>query len=117
MIDHPILENEPWLLFYTGSGRKDTTLQLLKKRYDLRVVACSGWARDNYYKYRIGADQAYIISDHCDYGSLLTIIEQCQPGKIFTIFGSAKELAKDLQKEGFNAIPLVEGQACLDHFF
>jgi putative mRNA 3-end processing factor len=110
-------EKGPWLLFHTHSSRKNEMMQLLKQKYNLKVVGFSGWAKNGYYKIQMGADAAYTISDHSDYSKLIDIIKQSQASKIYTVFGNAKQLASDLQKEGFNAIPLQEGINTLDHFF
>jgi putative mRNA 3-end processing factor len=118
-IDEEKLEGKnPWLLFYNHVGNRDTTLGKLKAKYNLKVVGFSGWAKDlETYKYRMGADAAFTISDHSDYSSLLEIVKISNPKKIFTVFGNAHELARDLQKDGFNAVPMKEGQSTLDTFF
>ncbi|MGC9778797.1 MAG: hypothetical protein HZR80_06100 [Candidatus Heimdallarchaeota archaeon] len=111
-------KTNPWILFYNHTRARDPVLSSLKKKYNLKIVGFSGWAKDETsYKYRLGADAAFTISDHSDYGSLLEIVKQSQPEKIFTIFGNAADLARDLQKEGFNAVPLREGQSTLESFF
>ncbi|HUT80912.1 MAG TPA: hypothetical protein VMZ29_06895 [Candidatus Bathyarchaeia archaeon] len=110
--------NQPWLLFYTHRGASDPTLSKLKRKFNLKIVGFSGWAKDEVnYKYRMGVDAAFMISDHSDYLSLLKLVEKADPKKIFTVFGNANELARDLQKEGFQATPLKEGQATLENFF
>jgi putative mRNA 3-end processing factor len=116
--EEAIANSNPWILFYNHVGYKDPTLGKLKTKYNLKVVGFSGWAKDlESYKYRMGADAAFTISDHSDYNSLLEIVKKSDPDKIFTVFGNAHELAKDLQKDGFNAVPLKEGQSTLDNFF
>jgi len=111
-------KNEPWLLFYTHSGRRDETLQKLKEQYNLKVVGFSGWAKNKEgYKIQMRADEAFTISDHSDYLSLLDIVKTSKPEKVYTVFGNSYQFAKDLQKEGFNATPLKEGQATLESFF
>jgi len=109
---------EPWILFHNHTGYNDQILSYLKRKCNLKVVGFSGWARnEEQYKARMGADAAFIISDHADYSSLLKIIKESSPEKIFTVFGQTKELAKELQKDGFNAVPLKQGQATLESFF
>ena len=81
---------KPWLLFYSHSGRNDKTLAHLRKNFSLKVVGFSGWAKNQeQYKYRMGADEAFVVSDHSDYNSLLTIINESSPEKVFTVFGEA----------------------------
>lgn len=111
-------KKEPWLLFYNHIGRRDVTLRNLKNQYNLKVVGFSGWAKNKEgYKIQMGADEAFTISDHSDYQSLLNIVKASKPERIYTVFGDAKQFARDLQKDGFNATPLVEGQATLESFF
>ena len=109
---------EPWILFHNHSTYNNQTLEILKRKYNLKVVGFSGWAKNKeQYKIRMGADAAFIVSDHADYNSLLKIIKECSPNKIYTVFGQTKELAKELQKDGFNAAPLSKGQPTLESFF
>ncbi len=113
-----LTKDNPWLLFYNHVGNRDATLSKLKAKYNLKIVGFSGWAKDlDNYKFRMGADAAFTISDHSDYSSLLEIVKKSDPRKIFTVFGNAQELARDLQKDGFNAVPMKEGQSTLDTFF
>ncbi|MBN1329015.1 MAG: hypothetical protein JXA54_06035 [Candidatus Heimdallarchaeota archaeon] len=110
--------NQPWLLFYTHRGANDPTLSKLKQKFNLKIAGFSGWAKDEeVYKHRMGVDAAFTISDHSDYSCLLKLVEKANPKKIFTVFGNAHELARDLQKEGYYATPLKESQATLDNFF
>ncbi len=107
-----------WLLFYTHRSANDPILSKLKRKYNLKIVGFSGWAKDEEnYKYRMGVDAAFIVSDHSDYSNLLKLVDKANPKKIYTVFGNAQELARDLQKEGFKATPLKEGQATLENFF
>lgn len=117
-LDVDLDANKPWILFHSHTSARDKTLAYLKRKYNLKVIGFSGWAKNqDQYKYRMGADAAYVVSDHSDYSSLLKIIEQSSPEKIFTVFGQAAELAKELQKDGLNAVPLSQGQSTLESFF
>ena len=110
--------NEPWLLFYNHVGWRDKTLPKLKQEYNLKVVGFSGWAKNKEsYKFKMGADEAFTISDHSDYLSLLNIVKSSSPEKVYTVFGNARQFAQDLQKDGINATPLEEGQSTLENFF
>ena len=117
-LDSNLGNSDPWLLFYSNSGRKDKTLAYLKEKYNLKVIGFSGWARNQErYKYQMGADAAFVVSDHSDYDNLLQIIKRSSPEKVFTVFGEANVLARELQKDGINAVPLKKGQATLESFF
>jgi Cft2 family RNA processing exonuclease len=110
-------DDGPFLLFHTLKAN-DPMLRVLKKKCNLKIIGFSGWAKNGeIYKRQMGMDAAYPISDHSDYRKLLEIIQKCQASKIYTVFGNAKKLARDLRQEGFNAIPLIEGLTTLDHFF
>ncbi|MHA1628775.1 MAG: hypothetical protein ACTSXO_07075 [Candidatus Heimdallarchaeota archaeon] len=110
-------KTSPWLLFQAPSPYNSNFIQKLKKKTNCRVVGFSGWAKDlESFKHRSGADAAFMISDHSDYNKLLELAKACSPEKIFTIFGNAKKLAKDLQKEGLNALPLSSGQSTLENY-
>jgi putative mRNA 3-end processing factor len=79
-------------------------------------VALSGWAIDPRYQYTMGLDRAFVFSDHCDYPSLLQFIMKCDPEKIYTYHGFNVELANDLKKIGYDAIPILKGQKLLSDF-
>ncbi|MBN2567479.1 hypothetical protein JXB02_05335 [Candidatus Woesearchaeota archaeon] len=82
-------------------------------------VGVSGWAVDPRYRYRIGADAAFPISNHCDYPQLVDFILQCRPEKVYTFHGFAEEFAGELRRAGIDAQPIVErepGQALLDDY-
>jgi len=117
-LDIGLESNKPWILFHNHTSVRDKTLAYLKRKHNLKIIGFSGWAKNQeQYKYRMGTDAAYVMSDHSDYSSLLKIIKQSSPEKIFTVFGKATELARELQKDGLNAVPLNKGQSTLESFF
>ena len=79
-------------------------------------VALSGWANDPRYQYNMKLDRAFVFSDHCDYPSLLQFVMKCNPEKIYTYHGFNVELAKDLKKIGYDAVPILKGQKLLSDF-
>ncbi len=79
-------------------------------------VALSGWAIDPRYQYSMRLDRAFVFSDHCDYPSLLQFVMKCNPEKIYTYHGFNVELAKDLKKIGYDAVPILKGQKLLSDF-
>jgi putative mRNA 3-end processing factor len=114
---HILNKDEPWLLFYPHVSSRNRVLASLRKKYNLKLAGFSGWARDlTSYKYRTGVDAGFVVSDHADFPSLLKIVRECDPEIIYTIFGDKKSLARLLQKEGYNAIPLSSGQLTLENF-
>lgn len=48
------------------------------------------------------------FSSHCDYPSLVDFVKKCNPEKVYTHHGYAKEFSADLRKLGFDAQPLAE---------
>ncbi|MEA2069781.1 MAG: hypothetical protein U9O98_00670 [Asgard group archaeon] len=111
------LKNEPWLLFFTHGRNRHPLLMKYRKKYNLKIVGFSGWAfNQKQYKYQTGADAGFVISDHSDYSKLITIVKQSEPSIVYTVFGDAIALAKQLQKDGFNAIPLQDKQVSLSNF-
>lgn len=79
-------------------------------------TALSGWAVDPRYQYRMKLDRAFVLSDHCDYPSLIQFVIRCNPEKIYTYHGFNVELAKDLKKIGYDAVPILNGQKLLSDF-
>lgn len=72
-----------------------------------RTVILTGWTIDNRAKNLFGADEMLPFSDHCDYLSLLSAVEQTSPKKIYTHHGDADGFAMRLRAEGFDAEPLA----------
>ncbi len=79
-------------------------------------IALSGWALDSGYQYKMKLDKAFPLSDHCDYPSLIQFAIKCNPEKIYTYHGFSVELAKDLKKIGYDAVPILNGQKLLSDF-
>jgi len=79
-------------------------------------VALSGWALDSGYQYKMKLDKAFPLSDHCDYPSLIQFAIKCNPEKIYTYHGFSAELANDLKKIGYDAVPILKGQKLLSDF-
>ncbi len=70
----------------------------------------SGWAVDWGTSRRLGVDAAFPLSDHADYADLITYVERVRPQEVYTVHGFAQELARDLQRRGWNAQALRSGQ-------
>jgi len=69
-------------------------------------VGFSGWAFKNEYKYWIGADRVFPMSDHADFMELLDTVRKCDPKKIYTLHGFSTEFAELLKVEGYDCEPL-----------
>jgi Cft2 family RNA processing exonuclease len=89
----------------------------LKKDFGAAVLAFSGWAADPGYRYSLGADFAFPISDHCDHRELLELVREVSPEIVYTIHGFTAQFAAVLRKEGFEAKPLEDvEQAVLSEY-
>lgn len=78
----------------------------MKEKYNTISVGFSGWACNNGYKHMMGIDYALPMSDHCDYNELIQLVHKCNPKKIFTVHGFAREFARILNNMGYDASPL-----------
>lgn len=84
---------------------------LLRERIPRAAVAyISGWALDPGTRHRLGVDAAFPLSDHADYHDLIEYVQRVQPQEVHTVHGFAEEFARDLQRRGWNARPLKNGQ-------
>jgi putative mRNA 3-end processing factor len=79
-------------------------IRALKKA---RTAAVTGWALDPRARHRFRTDEAFPLSDHADYPSLLRYVEVARPARVYTVFGFAEELARMLRQQGVEASPLV----------
>lgn len=81
-----------------------------------KQVGVSGWAIENSYKYRLHLDEAFALSDHADYPSMIEFINKCNPSKIYTFHGHSARFAAKLRKAGYNAYPILKNQTILTSF-
>ncbi len=68
-----------------------------------RLAVLSGWALDESYRFRVGADAAFPLSDHADYPELLEYVDRVNPACVYTVHGFAAEFAADLRRRGREA--------------
>jgi len=87
-----------------------------KRIKNAKKVGFSGWAVNPEYKYRLGLDKAFPLSDHADFYDIIKCVKKSEPETIFTYHGFSEELARFLKLEGFNAIPLQKKQTILNNF-
>ncbi|HEY7226723.1 MAG TPA: hypothetical protein VH481_01195 [Nitrososphaeraceae archaeon] len=116
--------HRPWLLIAPLTSSKNGFLKHMKKKYGALSIGFSGWAVKPYYKYALGLDYCFALSDHCDYDDLITVVRKCNPEKIYTFHGFAERLAENLRLLGYDATSLVHSmgkrnKTCskLDNFF
>ena len=80
-------------------------------------VGVSGWAIEPGFDRMMKLDKSFVLSDHCDYPSLIQFAIKCNPEKIYTYHGFNVELANDLKKIGYDAVPLLKGQKLLSDLY
>jgi len=100
----------------TSGRRPDETVQNLR-RNGAKVARVSGWCAFSNWALR-GVDAGFPISDHSDFGGTMKFIEECGPKQVYTVHGSTKELAKQVEKKlGINARPLPKyGEVSIESF-
>ena len=110
------LPSGPWLMVSPMASGKSRVMSHLKKKYGAILVAFSGWALGQGYKFTMGADYSFPLSDHCDYQELLSLVRAVSPETVYTVHGFASEFAQDLRKLGFSARPLAPYQSSISDF-
>ncbi len=110
------LPHGPWVMVSPMASGRSRTMAHLKKEYGAILVAFSGWAMGAGYKYTMGADYSFPLSDHCDYQELINLVQSVSPEMVYTVHGFAAEFARDLRKMGFSARPLTAYQSSLSDY-
>ena len=110
------LPQGPWVMVAPMMSSRNRLSQRLRKDYGAAFIAFSGWAADPGYAYSMGVDYAFPVSDHCDYGELLSLVHDVSPEVVYTTHGFTHEFASDLRREGFDAKPLTEDQTYLTEY-
>ena len=114
--DQEKLPSGPWVMVSPMSSGRGRLMSHLKKEYGAILVAFSGWAMGSGYRYTMGADYSFPLSDHCDYQELIGLVQAVSPEMVYTVHGFAAEFAQDLRKMGFSARPLAAYQSSLSDY-
>ncbi|HXY55971.1 MAG TPA: MBL fold metallo-hydrolase RNA specificity domain-containing protein [Nitrososphaerales archaeon] len=114
--DQDSLPRGPWVMIGPMASGRGRLMAHLKKEYGAILVAFSGWALGQGYRYTMGADYSFPLSDHCDYQELVDLVQAVSPEMVFTVHGFANEFARDLRKMGFSARPLAAYQSSLSDY-
>jgi putative mRNA 3-end processing factor len=114
--DQDRLPKGPWVMVSPMSSGRSRLMAHLKKEYGAILVAFSGWALGAGYRYTMGADHSFPLSDHCDYPELINLVQAVSPEMVYTVHGFAAEFARDLRKMGFSARPLSAYQSSLSDY-
>jgi len=110
------LPKGPWVMVAPMSSGRTRLMAHLKKKHGAILVAFSGWAVNSGFRYSMGSDYSFPLSDHCDYQELVKLVEAVSPEMVYTVHGFAGEFARDLRKMGFSARPLAAYQSSLSDF-
>jgi putative mRNA 3-end processing factor len=110
------LPRGPWLMISPMASGRGKVMSHLKKKYGAIIVAFSGWALGDGYRFTMGADYSFPLSDHCDYQELIGLVKAVSPEMVYTVHGFAAEFAQDLRRLGFSARPLAAYQSSLSDF-
>jgi putative mRNA 3-end processing factor len=110
------LPRGPWVMVGPMSSGRSRVMTHLKKEYGAILVAFSGWALGSGYRYTMGADYSFPLSDHCDYQELINLVQAVSPEMVYTVHGFAAEFARDLRQMGFSARPLAAYQSSLSDY-
>ena len=114
--DRDRLPRGPWVMVSPMASGRSRLMAHLKKEYGAVLVAFSGWALGPGYRYTMGADYSFPLSDHCDYKELIDLVQAVSPEMVYTVHGFAAEFARDLRKMGFSARPLAAYQSSLSDY-
>lgn len=99
------LNGSPSIVIAPQHGSHHAFTQKLKRK-NFRAVAFSGWALNDLFKYSLGVDECFPLSDHADFEGLLRVVKACKASEVLTYHGFASEFANFLRLEGINAKPL-----------
>jgi putative mRNA 3-end processing factor len=58
------------------------------------------------FKFILGLDYCFPLSDHCDFNELVTVVEKCCPERVYTCHGFDNDFASTLRNLGFDATPI-----------
>jgi len=87
------------------------------ERTDAIKAGFSGWATDDAFRYRGGYDETFVLSDHCDFAELMTVVETLAPDRVYTQHGFADKFATHVETElGIDARSLKRNQTSLSDF-
>ena len=79
----------------------------MKKFGNASVAAASGWMSLRGARRRRGVDRGFVLSDHCDWPSLLAAIDATGADNIYVTHGYTSIFARHLRENGFNAREVV----------
>lgn len=91
-------------------------IKIFSRKYKVKKAVFSGFAVDKSFKIIQGVDEAFPISDHADFQSLVDFVSRVNPELTTLIHGSSKRFASYLSELGFSVAFFEDGQKRLDEF-
>jgi putative mRNA 3-end processing factor len=110
------LKKKPWLMIAPLRSGRSSLVSRLKRLYGAVTVGFTGWSIDPGYKFTMGLDYAFPLSDHADFQELSQFVHGCSPDKVYTVHGFTHEFAAHLRRKGFDAEPLGTEQRSMKEF-
>ena len=99
----------PWVLIAPLNSARNGFLEHLKRKYSPVTIGFSGWGIKPNFRYILGLDYCFPLSDHCDFNELVTVVEKCCPERVYTCHGFDNDFASALRNLGFDATPVQTG--------
>lgn len=78
----------------------------MRKFGRVSTAMASGWMAVRGARRRRSMDRGFVLSDHVDWQSLLTAVQQCDPETVWVTHGYTATVARYLNEQGRNAVAL-----------
>ena len=81
-----------------------------------RTAGFSGWALDRGYRFQRGVDRGFVLSDHCGFAELASVVRHVDPDILYTCHGFMDAFARAMTREGFETRSLRANQRTFSDF-
>ncbi len=106
-----LLDGGPWVMVAPMMSDKNPFIRHIKSKYGAVTVGFSGWAASQRFPFGRRCDHSVPLSDHCDFGELVRMVEESGAQNVYTVHGFVDEFAAFLRGRGLDARPLHKGDA------
>lgn len=103
-----MLDKRPWVMIAPMMPARSRFVQEMKSKYGAVTIGFSGWAMSSRFPYIRNTDYSIPMSDHCDFGDLIRLVNESGAQRVYTVHGFVDEFAECLRKAGIDASPLRE---------
>ncbi len=106
------LDRNDFVAIFTARKMRQNKFLLGKgwETNDPMTAAATGWAMVDWFKEgvarKLQLDGVFPLSSHADFNGLCDFVEAVSPKKVYTLYGSTRELAAELKKRGYDAEPV-----------